>query len=162
MHPQAPTDPPRRRRRMASNSAHLGIMLLDDMLLCIACQPAQSTLFNLYKPTLTFDTANSIGRGELHEQDATRIARLLKAVGNPDSETCGGVEFDQHRSVPAYPAPQPCLIFIYIQLSPVPAHPQSHTRHTQDPIHTNLLVSLSVFLVQKVYKSRSNRIHTSL
>jgi len=73
---------------MRSNSAHLGIMLLDDMLLCIAC------------------------RGELHEQDATRIARLLKAVGNPDSETCGEVSFDQHRCLQFRRTPNHTLVIL--------------------------------------------------
>jgi len=54
---------------MTANSSYLGIMLLDDVSLCIAC------------------------RGQLREHDAARIAKMLDGVDR-DLEPVGQLPFD--------------------------------------------------------------------
>jgi len=55
---------------MAANSSYLGIMLLDDVSLCIAC------------------------RGQLREHDAPRIAKILD-IADRDSELVGQLPFNR-------------------------------------------------------------------
>jgi len=73
---------------MTANSSYLGIMLLDDVFLCIACQSAIST--RKLWPT-SHDRLS--GRGQLREHDAARIAKMLDGVDR-DLEPVGQFPFD--------------------------------------------------------------------
>lgn len=77
---------------MSENTSHLGIMLLDELALCIACA------LSLPHASTTRASARSLlnaGKGQLHEHDAIRIAKLLDNLDA--SSLTGQLRYDGQR-----------------------------------------------------------------